>query len=90
MKRTETLKVLADLFKCYKSADEFDNVGGVKYAVDGLLRDARHDRRFFNPRFTIRSIDNWAEYPLHRAHFTHSHRSSPISLTNREGTVGSP
>ena len=29
-------------FKRYKRSNEFDDVGGVKYAIDGLLRDARH------------------------------------------------
>ena len=42
MKGTETLEVLADFFKRYKRSNEFDDVGGVKYAIDGLLRDAGH------------------------------------------------
>ena len=52
VKGTETLEVLADLFKRYKRSDEFDDVGGVKNAVDGLLRDAGHIIAWFNPRFS--------------------------------------
>ena len=65
VKGTETLEILADLFKRYKRSNEFDNVGGVKHAIDGLLRDARHIIAWFNPRFTVCSVDNWAEYPFH-------------------------
>ena len=52
MKGTETLEILADLLKRYKRSDEFDDVGGVKNAVDGLLRDAGHIIAWFTPRFS--------------------------------------
>src|SRR5713226_5208519 len=58
VKGTETLEVLADLLECYKRSNEFNDVGGVKNAVDGLLGDARHIIAWFNPRFTICSVDN--------------------------------
>ena len=65
VKGTETLEVLADLFKRYERSDEFDDVGGVKNAVDCLLRDAGHIIAWFNPRFAICAVDNWAEIPPH-------------------------
>src|SRR5215831_10531873 len=90
VKGTETLEILSDLFKRYKRTDEFDDVGGVKNAIDRLLCNAGHIIASFNPRCSICAVDNWAEIPPHWVHFTHSHGLSPISFTNREGIVGSP
>src|SRR4030095_12343497 len=58
VKGTETVEVLANLFKRYKGTNEFDDVDGVKNAVDCLLRDARHIIGWFTPRFSICSVDN--------------------------------
>ena len=90
VKGAEALEVLADLFKRYIGPDDFHDVGGVKHAVDGLLWDAGHTTAWFTRRFAICVINNWADYPFHGALFTNSQGLSPISLMNRDGTVGSP
>jgi hypothetical protein len=65
VKGTETLEILADLVERYKRPNEFDDIGGVKNAINHLLRDAGHIIAWFNPDFTICAVDNWAEGPPH-------------------------
>src|SRR4030095_8331165 len=65
VKGTETLEILADLLKRYKRSNEFDDAGGVKNAIDRLLRDAGHIIAWFTPRSSICSVDNWPESSPH-------------------------